>query len=388
MKPQASKQSVGAALADTDGGVSAAREVVGKTYDERSQAQLGALCGALGFDRDREAILELQRFLFSPWGAYTIPAQPAYPSFIGDDHSPYEYSLAFAGNSVELRILFEAQAETPTAAANQEAARAVNGSLRSRFGVDLSRLDRIEDLFLTASPLPPLSLWHAVCLNPGVPAAFKIYLNPAAQGRERAPAVVSEALARLGMSRVCQPLLQRVAWRGAGMDELKYLSLDLSSERHARVKLYFVHHNVTAAELERSFAGAGSHRSGDVESFCRSMVGHVGPFSRKSVTSCFSFVEGKDAPSAVTMHLPIAHYASSDDEIAGRVANYLATHGMASESYTRALAAVAARPLEAGAGLQSYVSYRREKAGLRLTVYLSPELFDDASFRSGVRMTA
>ena len=43
--------------------------------------------------------------------------------------------------------------------------------------------------------------------------------------------------------------------------------------------------------------------------------------------------------------------------------------------YARALAAFARRPLEAGVGMQTYVSLRINKGTKRLTVYLAPELF-------------
>jgi hypothetical protein len=49
--------------------------------------------------------------------------------------------------------------------------------------------------------------------------------------------------------------------------------------------------------------------------------------------------------------------------------------GLGDAPYARALSAFAPRALASGAGIQSYASFRREPSGIRVTAYLSPELF-------------
>lgn len=365
-----------------------APRVPGCTYDEISAWQLGSLCTALGLQATAKENLELQRMLFEPWGQEQVPASPAHASSIGDDHSPYEYSLAFSKQGVELRILFEAQAKEPTPRALQAAALKTNQRLEQHFGLDLTRFNAVADLFLPEDPAPPFSLWHAVCLNAGKAPEFKIYLNPQARGKDNARALTIEAMERLGLAESARQMFPAVARRGSELDEVRYFSLDLSAKREARVKVYFAHHGATAKDLERAFRFAPSHIAGDVEAYLQVMAGHHGPFRQKPITSCFAFVAGREAPSAVTMHYPIAHYEYDDERAAARVSKYLQTHNSGLATYQGVLAALARRPLDDGAGMQSYASFRREGKDLRFTVYLSPELFRGATQGSGTRIAS
>jgi hypothetical protein len=315
------------------------------------------------------------------WGDTQVTDRAPYPSMVGDDHSPFEYSLAFGGFSVELRLLLEAQAAAPDLIANRDAAVAFNDRLRP-LGVDLDRFHKIQELFLPEIPEPPFTLWHALSLRPGAGADFKIYLNPQARGRDRAPALVQEAMARLGFP-AGSTFFDTFARRGDELDELAYFSLDLSGGPNARVKVYFRHHGVTALEMEKAFSNVSAHRAGDVEDFCRIIADASGPFVRKAPTSCLSFAGNSMAPVAATFHFPIAHYVDDDALAFRRVTQLLSTHGLDSNAYGRALNAFTPRPLAGQAGVQSYVSYRREPSGMRATVYLSPELF-----RGGVTATS
>ncbi|MFZ5891718.1 MAG: tryptophan dimethylallyltransferase family protein [Myxococcota bacterium] len=328
-------------------------------------------------------MLSVQSVLLEPWGEYDVPEQPLFPSQIGDDHSPYEYSLAFDASGVELRILCEAQSTFPAYASNLEAALACNERLRRSFGVDLSRLELIADLFLPAESDASFGLWHATCLTASGSPEFKVYVNPAVRGKQHSWDVVTEAMARLGFSAPSMALLKRAAFR-SDEDELKYFSVDLSSGPRARAKVYLAHHHARVSDLEKAFAVAPSHRSGDVREFCTSLLGDQGPFSQKPLTSCFSFVAGNATPSAVTLHAPVAHYVEDDELIAERLHRYLTQHGLAADVYGRALVSLAQRGLSEGPGIQSYASIRRLPSGMRTTVYLSPCLFDDGVSRSRV----
>src|SRR4051794_40140954 len=82
-------------------------------HNDIAGKQLRSLCEVLGLQSCFPEYLLLQRFLFGAWGEAALAAAPAYASRIGDDHSPYEYSVAFSGREVELRLLCEAQASQP-----------------------------------------------------------------------------------------------------------------------------------------------------------------------------------------------------------------------------------------------------------------------------------
>jgi DMATS type aromatic prenyltransferase len=299
-----------------------------------------------------------------------------YPSSIGDDHSPYEYSVAYGAKGVELRLLFEAQAAKPSLASNHAEALRVNERLRTQWGASLSRFEQIADLFTPAGDAtsPGFSLWHAACLSPTALPDFKVYLNPQLHGREAADEVIEEVIARLGLVGA-KEALGRLRLRGRDEDELKYLSLDLSDKAQARVKVYVCHHDATPHQLERAFGVAPSHRPGDAAQFCAAMGPEVARFDRKPISSCVAFIAGEPDPYTITMHLPIAHYAASDAHARRRIASFMTTHGMDELLHTRVLRSIARSPLETSRGIQSYASYRRQGSSMRLTIYLSPELY-------------
>jgi DMATS type aromatic prenyltransferase len=344
------------------------------TFVQAAAGLLENLCAGLGVANDRKEFQTVQDFLLKGWGQQEIPQRPSYASSIGDDHSPFEYSVAFGSQGTELRILVEMQGKVPSAVSNQRAALDFNGQLAQRFGADFERFDAIKDLFLPEFPGAPFSLWHAVCLNRDNRNEFKVYLNPQCRGAERANGLVTEALARLGLEGVGSSL-EAITSTAASRGVLNYFSLDLSSSPGARVKLYFQHTHACAQQLDETFELCPAHQRGDVIEFCRALVGSDGPYERKPLTSCFSFVQGSDQPTAATFHLPIAHYVPSDFVTVERVASYLASQQLDSDAYRRTMHAFAMRPLHESAGIQSYASFRREASGIRFTAYLSPELF-------------
>jgi DMATS type aromatic prenyltransferase len=346
------------------------------TYEEISRAQLLALSTAIGHTHASASYINLQTSLLRPWSTRTIPQAAPYPSSIGDDHSPYEYSVAYGANGIELRVLFEAQAGNPSLTANHQEALRVNERLRTQWGASLSRFEQIADLFcpLGAAAQQGFSLWHAACLSANGLPDFKIYLNPQLRGREVADELIDEVIARLGLVGA-KEALARLRRRGRDLDELKYLSLDLSDSARARVKFYVCHHQARPEQLEQAFAVAPTHRAGDAAHFCETMAPQIACFSEKPISSCLAFVGGNPAPHTVTMHLPIAHYAESDAAASQRIAAFMAQQGMDELVHKRVLKALARKPLHQSLGIQSYASYRRQGQAMRLTVYLSPELF-------------
>lgn len=359
------------------------------TYEEVSRAQLLALSTAIGQSHASTGYVNLQTSLLRPWSARKIPSAVPYPSLIGDDHSPYEYSVAYGAKGIELRLLFEAQATDPSLARNHEEALRVNERLRTQWGASLARFEQIADLF-TLPKVPDahgFSLWHAACLSPTKLPDFKIYLNPQLHGREAAEELVAEVIARLDLAEA-KEALARLRFRGRALDELKYLSLDLSDDMRARVKLYVCHHQVRPEELERSFAVAPTHRAGDAQRFCTMIAPQVTCFDRKPISSCLAFVGGKTGPHTVTMHLPIAHYTESDAVASQRITSFMTQHGLDQLAHKRVLKTLARQPLQQSSGIQSYASYRRQDGDVRLTVYLSPELFRNAFTSDLVRDSA
>jgi DMATS type aromatic prenyltransferase len=349
------------------------------SYSEISDYLLEQLCYALGLQSQFPEFRTTQAFLLQQFAGVEVPPDPPYASLLGDDHSPFEYSVAFSGEKAELRLLLEVQAPRPEPLANQRAALAFNQKLAARYQASFERFDALRDLFVSDSAPGQFSLWHGARFDRNRPD-FKVYLNPETFGAAHSLPLMSEALRRLGLGHVV-PTVEAVTRARGGQDALNYFSLDLSQSASARIKVYFRHEGATASEVDRMFTAlAPTHRAGDIVNFSRKMVGHDNGFAFKPVTSCLAFTAMAPSPTAMTFHLPIAHYTSSDASSVARSAAYLKDIGQprAAEKLEQAVRAFAPRSLESGCGVQSYASFRRESSGLRFTAYLSPELFREA----------
>lgn len=339
------------------------------TLAEVGAERLAALCRSVGFDAAQaEAAQAIFRRFAIHWGERRVYAGPPERSDITDDHTPFEFSIAIAGGAPELRFLVEVQGDQPSLAAHWTAAAEINRGLAADFGAELERLRAVAELFAPTAHTPRFAVWHAVCLTPGAPPSFKVYLNPQARGVRESGALVKTAFTRLGFGAayaqlpVCK-----------GRDSYIYFSLDLSGQKEARVKIYTAHHDALSTDIEAAVAGADGHLAGQAREFCAAMAQTPGPYTRLPVLTCLSFVQGRARPSYATVHFPVRAYADDDQVIKDRVLRYLGPQGAA--PYTRALAAFARRPLAAGIGMQTYVSLRINKGIKRLTVYLAVELF-------------
>lgn len=323
--------------------------------------------------RDLPRIVEVFGDLLGTSATRRAGGIPAYASDVVDDHTPFEMSIAIGGAEPELRVLVETVRGDSSLAARWDAARAIGERLRDRHGADLRRLDQIVDLFEPRSEDGTFALWYAASFRPGSPPAWKSYFDLRARGGEHARAVLEEALDRLGLGAAYPRVMREAAGRDL-LDELMYFSLDLEAHDSARVKVYFRHHRATAADLERVVGGAGSAEAGEIRAFCAALLGHDGPYLPRPPVSCWSFSAGSE-PTGATVYAPIAYYVRDDGEARARVRSWLDRAGIEPTGYERAIAAFARRPLEAGVGMHSYVSYKRDRGVPKLTAYLAPEAY-------------
>jgi DMATS type aromatic prenyltransferase len=327
--------------------------------------RLSSILRALEYSppRVREAVATFARFAV-PWGDARASATSSWPSDITDDHTPFELSLAVDGAEPETRALVEVQAASPSVSENWVAARGLTRRWAPTYGMDLARLDRVADLFEPRPGTPRFALWHGICFGRARAPDFKVYLNPHARSPERARDLVEEAMRRLGFGSAA-PHFPKDA-RG---EDVLYFSLDLSAAPLARVKVYFAHRAGTIDAVEAAVACGPGHAPGRAADFCRAMLRASGPFDRRPILTCLSFVAGDPRPSAVTVHVPVRDYVPNDQAVRDRVCAYLPAEGAA--IYRRALDSFARRPLSWGAGMQTYVSLRLPSR--RVTVYLATE---------------
>jgi DMATS type aromatic prenyltransferase len=346
-----------------------------QTYVECGIEKLTALCNSVGLNNKIEQITEIFRALTLSWGDRQVGETSTWQSDVSDDAAPFEFSIALDPDKVELRVLVEAQGSDPDLQSNWQAGLELNQYLAAHYNVSIDRFEQIADLFSPTNPEAKFSMWHSACFYPDKEPAFKLYLNPQAQSPSRSAAIVEESLVRLGFTHAWPTLAETAAQRGPDKDEFVYFSLDLAAHDRARVKVYLRHHDATPADLESALSAARNYVSGDAIEFCQAMAAEQTSFSAKPAISAFSWVEGDDdTPSVGTLHLPISNYASDDRVVCDLVDLYFIQHSLPVSIYQSMLQALATRPLEAGIGMQSYTSLRREQQKRRVTIYLNPEV--------------
>ncbi len=329
---------------------------------------------------------ETWRRVTGPLSSATLPTAAPWPCGISDDASPFEFSFVLDPRRPEIRLLWESQGESGDLAAKMDAALATQRRLQLTEGASSRRFDRIADLFLPTDPQGAFVLWHAARLWPTRDPELKAYLNPQVRGRTRSRELVRQALDRLGLA-ASWPYVERTLTRGDGLDELRYVSLDLRDDGASRVKVYVYHHEATAELLARDATLSPSADPARVAAFFERVTDRRPPAEGFNPGVCLSFVEGRGAaPTAITLHVPVRAYVNDDDDACDRVAA-LAARGpigtgegslLAQESVAAHRAAVlglAKRPLDAGVGLTTYVSLRSERSAERVTCYLATELF-------------
>lgn len=218
------------------------------------------------------------------------------------------------------------------------------------------------------TPRRRYALWHCVGFSRSGPPKFKVYLNPLAQGPDKAPAVVREALIRLGFSNALQHVFSDVA---AG--ELRFFSLDLSSLEDARVKVYRVLYNSTPDEVSAWLRCVPSYDDEQVSRFWQTISGGMTHFTRLPISTYLSLDSRSPQPSSATIHFPVRSYARDDLEVHNRIADFMGARDM--RLYDNVLDHFASRPLSSGLGLQAYVAMRIHAGAPHTTVYLSPEAY-------------
>ncbi len=318
--------------------------------------RLRNLCRGLGLnaEREQEAQKVMSRFL-TRWGDTAIGRAPRWKSDITDDHSPFEFSLAMDGLEPELRILVEAQAERPGLLASWEAGRALSRALAEEFGMPLDRLHSIEHLFAPTDPSAKFAIWHAVALRADSPLSSR----STSIRRPRAAAAREHRGAGHGPPRLPR---RRVPRSGRSLDEIKYISLDMSSRPNARIKLYAAHHQATGADIEAALSPASYYVSGEAADFCMNMAGQEGPYTNLPVQTCLAYAANHESPLMGTVHFPVRSYAPNDEVVRDRILQYLGEP--TAQIYNRAIESFANRPLSEGVGMQTYASLRQQRGAV------------------------
>lgn len=360
------------------------QDIEQETFITYGGARLRLLCNAVGFEEQRtDEMLGLFSELLTPWGNRPIGASMPWRSDIGEEGTPYEFSLALSDGVPEVRIMVEAQGEEGTLRANRDAAYEAVVRLARKFGLSLDRFEAIQDLFLPEDPVGRYVLWHAAVVRPNKPLFMKLYLNPKVHGEAFAPAIVEEALDRLGFASAW-PSVVAACKRGSAKDTLKYFSLDLTPGDTGRVKIYVYHHDARAEDIEAVASLARTYTPGAVTAFCKAITGEKGIFPGAPLASCLTFTRNDSRPEVTSTYVPFLGHVTNDLEASDRIRRFLEERGGDVRNFDRALGAVSTRSLIQRAGMLSYASLRNGDGPPRVTVYLNPELYANSTHSSEI----
>ncbi|WP_267899878.1 tryptophan dimethylallyltransferase family protein [Lentzea atacamensis] len=352
-------------------------------------AQLQTLLRAVGLAESSERSTKLLAEAMGPGCLRPLTAVPHWPSFVADDHTPVEFSVALAQNEPPaVRMIVESLAEQPGPAANLAAALGVLDRLTAQHRLDRRRLDQVRDLFLPDDPQGAFSFWYSLIVNRDAAPAIKVYLNPEVRGRESATSLVSEALRRLGLG-AAHPTVAGHALQREGLDRFSFFALDLTEADRARVKTYVSHDAAEIPDVVRAAAAAPDVDPELLADVVALAGGGTGPFDRRPLMSSYTFLSGDvDRPSGYSLYIPVRDYVQDDLEACERVLAIMARCGMDTAPFVMALASMVRRPLADGVGLIAHVSLRLGRPRPGVTVYLSSEAYDVTPPRTRTRTKA
>lgn len=321
------------------------------TLTDSCLARLRALVAATGLAARSTEIEDVARRLLAPWADALPPGGGA----------PFALSLRL-GAAPELDVVVEPLGDPPSLHGNREAALAVLASLARDFDLDLAGVERVRGLMLPDRSLGSFAARIAAGFAATRPPRFALHLDPRAHGAHRAPAVVEEALARLGLA-TCWPVVGGAMPRGPELDAIVEVALDLSRTGDAGVQVHLRHDRATPEDLEYAASAASYYRPGAVRRFVEIVApGGGAGFVRRSPRTRLAFVaRDGGAISTATTHLPVDRDGSGDaGALERRIAAQQTELGLDAGSY----------PDDDAIGAPSYVSLQAAPA-TRLAVQLA-----------------
>ena len=307
-------------------------------------------------------------------GDAPVDAPPRWSGMTADC-TPFEFSLSLHKIGYQLRFLLEAQDDPASARSYWHAGLKINEFLNEKRLVDLTRFDKIRELFEPTDEDAFWAMWHAFDLrNEGVPLC-KIYLNALAQGRDNGAARVSEAMGRLGLQASFE-FLERAM---IPSDIFTHFSLDLTNAEHARIKVYVRHYGLSFKRLGKLFELARGNVAKDAIEFSERMTGHDSSFVDRPVFTVYHYSGPRPvSPERVVLNIPSFPYSKNDFIANKRMREYLDKHDIPSKAYEQCLRTMSNIPLEQSEGVHCYWSFTSMNQSPRVTIYFGSRLFYDS----------
>jgi DMATS type aromatic prenyltransferase len=310
--------------------------------------------------------------LISEWGQQPVGSGSRREYFASNDGAPFEFSFAWSDRGVEIRFGCEEATDHASPLTRQEAAANLTRQLANRTGVSIDRYLTVEDLFVTPVPPKPFSIGHVIAWQPGDEPTYKIYLNPAASGRERTAATVAEAAERLGMAAAWRSVSQVIS-RQEKPDDLAAFALDLIESAHARAKVYLTRPDFSAADLEQIAQLSPEYQPGKIPAALKFVHGTSYTTVRKPCMICLSFTSSMDTLASMNFYVPLDPNLPSDAEALPVVSALMRHEGIDPSGHEQVIDALRTDSLR-HSHMQSWVSLQASGRP-RVTVYVGPELY-------------
>ncbi|MBN8610604.1 MAG: iron-containing redox enzyme family protein [Deltaproteobacteria bacterium] len=339
---------------------------------ELARRRIDSACEATGHPEWSLAGRVVLDELSGEWPSWEAGYDPAWPSDITDDGSPFELSLAFEGGDPTLRLLWEPQARISAAdVAPAESSWEVGTNVMKRLearGAQLDGYRRIEHLYRPLTSIPVrFSMWHACTLDASGPRDFKVYLNPQVVGVDGAMLLVARTMAELGLDSSFETVREALSEKSRPT----YVSLDLGARESSRVKLYFAHPGESSKDVIAQLDASGALLEG-VTPWVQRLAGGPTESLSRPLQTCLAFRPGAERPEA-SLYVPLRACVAHDDEAIDRLDGLLSP---AERALARdAARAVTGRELTDGRGIVTYAGLRATARGPRVVVYLSPQLY-------------
>jgi DMATS type aromatic prenyltransferase len=333
------------------------------------RSQLAALSAAILGDVRAGAAVAMLDALRPTLGDREVAAAPLW-SGVCDDASPYEFSVAMrAGAAPDLRLLLEAHAQPASVERYWSAAERLNAALEREFGLSLETWRRIEPLFRPGNADAFFAMYHGLEFRSDGRRLVKLYVNPAASGRDGWD-VVADAADALGVGVACRALRRRIPAHA----RIMLLSIDLADAGRSRFKAYVRYFGASVHELASAYEAGRTALPGDVGTFIDTMTGGKTALCERPVFVTYHLEPDRQEPMHVVLAVPVFPYSPDDVVARQRVLDLLARFEICSEPYRAALATFS-QSAQPTVGLHSYVSLQRETQGARITTYFSPLLY-------------
>jgi DMATS type aromatic prenyltransferase len=348
----------------------AERSRVAGTLVDFCEGKLAAVCERTSFARCKREILDVYRDLSSSWGTRRVDERPAW-SGLTCDLTPFEISIAVspAGDD-ELRFIVEPQGVPPCPATYWAQTRALFEVLECKWGIDVARLRRVEDLIEPTIGTEPAEDEGGSCTGYGVvfqgrQRGFKFWFNPDCKGVSETATVCRELMGRLSLADAWR-------WTSERLPETTSLlfGLELSDEPAARVQLYIRIKDPNLENIEKVASLAMRYVPGDLAAFWSSLRWNNFPVMRPHLVA-LHFVAGAPLPVSCALQFATYPFLPNDALVRRCVRASLQHYGISPHLYDETLGALAGHcDLESESLLHSWVSFQRDKhGGPRLAVY-------------------